>query len=76
MFSFYQKNIICIGLTKLHEKLILFQRKAKGQELLDMICQSMNLMEKDYFGLIYEDRHDSRNWLDLDKRIAKFIKST
>ncbi|OAD62743.1 Protein 4.1 like protein [Eufriesea mexicana] len=50
-------------------------RKAKGQELLDMICQSMNLMEKDYFGLIYEDRHDSRNWLDLDKRIAKFVKN-
>ncbi|KAF3423735.1 hypothetical protein E2986_09349 [Frieseomelitta varia] len=50
-------------------------RKAKGQELLDMICQSMNLMEKDYFGLIYEDRHDTRNWLDLDKRIAKFVKN-
>ncbi|XP_076766574.1 erythrocyte membrane protein band 4.1 like coracle isoform X2 [Xylocopa sonorina] len=50
-------------------------RKAKGQELLDMICQSMNLLEKDYFGLIYEDRHDSRNWLDLDKRIAKFVKN-
>ncbi|XP_068972415.1 protein 4.1 isoform X5 [Bombus flavifrons] len=50
-------------------------RKAKGQELLDMICQSMNLMEKDYFGLIYEDRHDLRNWLDLDKRIAKFVKN-
>lgn len=51
------------------------QRKAKGQELLDMICQSMNLLEKDYFGLLYEDRHDPRNWLDLDKRIAKFVKS-
>ncbi|XP_012286197.1 uncharacterized protein LOC105702860 isoform X3 [Orussus abietinus] len=50
-------------------------RKAKGQELLDKICQSMNLLEKDYFGLIYEDRHDSRNWLDLDKRIAKFVKN-
>ncbi|XP_076239827.1 erythrocyte membrane protein band 4.1 like coracle isoform X2 [Calliopsis andreniformis] len=50
-------------------------RKAKGQELLDMICQSMNLLEKDYFGLIYEDRHDPRNWLDLDKRIAKFVKN-
>lgn len=53
----------------------LLQRKARGQELLDMICQSMNLLEKDYFGLIYEDRHDSRNWLDLYKRIIKFIKS-
>lgn len=53
----------------------LLQRKARGQELLDMICQSMNLLEKDYFGLIYEDRYDSRNWLDLYKRITKFIKS-
>ncbi|KAL6441472.1 hypothetical protein ACFW04_003574 [Cataglyphis niger] len=50
-------------------------RKARGQELLDMICQSMNLLEKDYFGLIYEDRYDSRNWLDLYKRITKFIKT-
>jgi len=40
-----------------------------------MICQSMNLLEKDYFGLIYEDRHDPRNWLDLHKRITKFVKS-
>lgn len=55
---------------------LLLQRKAKGHDLLDMICQSMNLLEKDYFGLIYEDRYDARNWLDLDKRIAKFIKST
>lgn len=35
----------------------------------------MNLLEKDYFGLIYEDKHDPRNWLDLDRRINKFMKS-
>lgn len=35
----------------------------------------MNLLEKDYFGLVYEDRHDPRNWLDLEKRITKFLKS-
>ncbi|XP_051174854.1 uncharacterized protein LOC127290388 isoform X2 [Leptopilina boulardi] len=51
------------------------ERKAKGQELLDKICQSMNLLEKDYFGLIYEDKHDPRNWLDLDRRISKFLKN-
>ncbi|XP_015124223.1 uncharacterized protein LOC107046192 isoform X1 [Diachasma alloeum] len=50
-------------------------RKAKGQELLDQICQSMNLLEKDYFGLVYEDKHDPRNWLDLDRRIGKFLKN-
>lgn len=61
---------------KLHFTFFFFsQRKARGQELLDKICQSMNLLEKDYFGLIYADRHDPRNWLDLDKRIGKFIKS-
>lgn len=74
--SSFQKDEFPRRWRKPYEKLILFQRKAKGQELLDMICQSMNLMEKDYFGLIYEDRHDLRNWLDLDKRIAKFVKST
>ncbi|XP_066593827.1 protein 4.1 homolog isoform X2 [Prorops nasuta] len=51
------------------------ERKAKGYELFEMICRSMNLLEKDYFGLIYEDRHDPRNWLDLDKRITKFVKT-
>lgn len=52
-----------------------FQRKAKGKDLLDMICQSMNLLEKDYFGLVYENKYDTRNWLDKEKRIIKFLKS-
>ncbi|XP_011498610.1 PREDICTED: uncharacterized protein LOC105362813 isoform X3 [Ceratosolen solmsi marchali] len=51
------------------------ERKAKGQELLERVCQSMNLLEKDYFGLIYEDKYDPRNWLDLQRRISKFLKS-
>ncbi|KAK0170633.1 hypothetical protein PV328_008460 [Microctonus aethiopoides] len=54
---------------------VIIERKAKGQELIDTICRSMNLLEKDYFGLIYEDKHDLRNWLDLDRRIGKFVKS-
>jgi hypothetical protein len=51
------------------------QRKAKGRDLLDKVCEAINLIEKDYFGLVYPDRHDPRNWLDLDKRISKFLKS-
>ncbi|KAJ8931592.1 hypothetical protein NQ314_015454, partial [Rhamnusium bicolor] len=50
------------------------ERKAKGKELLDRVCEAINLIEKDYFGLVYADRHDPRNWLDLDKRITKFLK--
>ncbi|KAJ8673708.1 hypothetical protein QAD02_004970 [Eretmocerus hayati] len=49
-------------------------RKAKGHELLDKVCQSMNLLEKDYFGLNYEDKYDSRCWLDVERRISKFLK--
>lgn len=56
-------------------KYFFFQRKAKGQDLLNKVCESINLIEKDYFGLTYADRHDPRNWLDLDKRISKFMKS-
>lgn len=51
------------------------QRKSKGEELLDKVCEHLNLLEKDYFGLTYEDRHDPHNWLEMDKRIAKFVKS-
>ncbi|CAG9863989.1 unnamed protein product [Phyllotreta striolata] len=53
---------------------ISIDRKAKGKELLDKVCEAINLIEKDYFGLVYADRHDSRNWLDLEKRISKFTR--
>ncbi|XP_057654621.1 protein 4.1 homolog isoform X1 [Diorhabda carinulata] len=53
---------------------IVIDRKAKGKELLDKVCESINLIEKDYFGLVYSDRHDPRNWLDLEKRISKFMR--
>ncbi|CAH1977579.1 unnamed protein product [Acanthoscelides obtectus] len=54
---------------------ISIDRKAKGRELLDKVCEAINLIEKDYFGLTYPDRHDPRNWLDLEKRISKFMKA-
>lgn len=53
----------------------LLQRKAKGQELLDRVCDALNLVEKDYFGLTFEDRHDPRNWVELDRRLSKVLKS-
>ncbi|CAH0390949.1 unnamed protein product [Bemisia tabaci] len=50
-------------------------RKAKGEELFEEVCDSLDLLERDYFGLSYEDRHDPHNWLELDKRISKFLKN-
>ncbi|XP_022912970.1 protein 4.1 homolog isoform X2 [Onthophagus taurus] len=54
---------------------IYIDRRAKGQELLLKVCESINIIEKDYFGLLYSDRHDPRNWLDLEERIGKVMKS-
>ncbi|XP_075221346.1 erythrocyte membrane protein band 4.1 like coracle isoform X2 [Lycorma delicatula] len=50
-------------------------RKAKGEELFEKVCEHLNLLEKDYFSLTYSNEHDPRNWLELDKRISKFIKN-
>lgn len=55
--------------------IIMLQRKAKGENLLEKVCDHINLLERDYFGLTYEDKNDPRNWVELDKRIGKFIKS-
>jgi band 4.1-like protein 1/2/3 len=41
---------------------------------MEEICSQINLLEKDYFGLTYEDRSDKRNWLELDKNVNKFTK--
>ncbi|CAF4860189.1 unnamed protein product [Pieris macdunnoughi] len=49
-------------------------RKVRGHDLLSKVCDSLNLVEKDYFGLLYEDRGDTRTWVDLDKRVSKLFK--
>ncbi|XP_022645834.1 protein 4.1 homolog isoform X4 [Varroa destructor] len=53
-----------------------FDKKAKGQQVFDMVCESLNLLEKDYFGLTYRDAEDIRNWVNLEKRVAKQLKTS
>jgi len=36
------------------------QKDTKGQYLIDHVCQSLNLAEKDYFGLRYVDSENQR----------------
>ena len=36
-------------------KLLFLQKRAKGQVLLDLVFQHLELIEKDYFGLQYSD---------------------
>ncbi|XP_045481877.1 FERM domain-containing protein 5 isoform X1 [Harmonia axyridis] len=46
----------------------------KGKYLLDYVCQQLNLVEQDYFGLRYVDITNQRHWLDLEKSIYKQVK--
>lgn len=51
------------------------ERKAKGEELLQKVCDASNLLEKDYFALTYRDSTDSKCWLANDKRISKQVQN-
>ncbi|XP_077070171.1 band 4.1-like protein 1 isoform X7 [Siphateles boraxobius] len=46
----------------------------KGQVLLDAVCEHLNLLEKDYFGLSFSDTESQKNWLDPSKEIKKQIR--
>uniref|UniRef100_A0AAQ6A533 FERM domain-containing protein n=1 Tax=Amphiprion ocellaris TaxID=80972 RepID=A0AAQ6A533_AMPOC len=45
-----------------------------GQTLLDMVCGHLNLLERDYFGLTFQDTDNAKNWLDPSKEIKKQIR--
>lgn len=49
-------------------------KKAKGQELLDLIFKNLDLVEKDYFGLQFMDTHQVSHWLNPMKKIKKQVK--
>lgn len=36
------------------------QKRAKGQYLFFKVCEHLNLLEKDYFGLTYKDSHEQK----------------
>ncbi|XP_040921081.1 band 4.1-like protein 2 isoform X3 [Toxotes jaculatrix] len=51
------------------------EKRAKGQYLFFKVCEHLNLMEKDYFGLTYTDSHEQKCWLDPTKEIKRQIRS-
>uniref|UniRef100_A0A3Q3MFN8 Erythrocyte membrane protein band 4.1 like 2 n=1 Tax=Mastacembelus armatus TaxID=205130 RepID=A0A3Q3MFN8_9TELE len=51
------------------------EKRAKGQYLFFKVCEHLNLLEKDYFGLTYKDSHDQKCWLDPTKEIKRQIRS-
>ncbi|XP_020566389.1 band 4.1-like protein 3 isoform X9 [Oryzias latipes] len=51
------------------------EKRAKGQILFSKICEHLNLLEKDYFGITYRDIENQKNWLDPSKELKKQIRS-
>ncbi|XP_055728834.1 band 4.1-like protein 2 isoform X3 [Salvelinus fontinalis] len=52
------------------------EKRAKGQYLFFKVCEALNLLEKDYFGLSYKDNADQTCWLDPTKEIKRQICNT
>ncbi|XP_050170539.1 band 4.1-like protein 2 isoform X7 [Myiozetetes cayanensis] len=51
------------------------EKRAKGQVLFDKVCEHLNLLEKDYFGLLFYETAEQKNWLDPSKEIKRQIRS-
>ncbi|KAM7006126.1 uncharacterized protein LKV04_002746 isoform 4-T4 [Tautogolabrus adspersus] len=52
------------------------QKHSKGQTLMDTVCEHLNLLEKDYFGLTFADTDNQKNWLDPSKEIKKQMRNS
>uniref|UniRef100_A0A9J7ZIQ3 FERM domain-containing protein n=1 Tax=Cyprinus carpio carpio TaxID=630221 RepID=A0A9J7ZIQ3_CYPCA len=52
------------------------EKQCKGQVLLELVCEHLNLLEKDYFGLTFSDSDSQKNWLDLSKEIKKQMRTS
>ncbi|KAM4557534.1 band 4.1-like protein 3b isoform 11-T13 [Fundulus diaphanus] len=51
------------------------EKRAKGHVLFDKVCDHLNLLEKDYFGITYRDVENQKNWLDPSKELKKQIRT-
>ncbi|XP_019728383.1 uncharacterized protein LOC109517586 isoform X5 [Hippocampus comes] len=49
------------------------EKHAKGQELITKVCENLNLLEKDYFGLAHWETPTSKTWLEPAKEIRKQV---
>ncbi|XP_072572306.1 protein 4.1b isoform X8 [Paramormyrops kingsleyae] len=51
-------------------------KHAKGQELLTKVCEHLNLLERDYFGLATWETATLKTWLDFTKEIRKQVQGS
>ncbi|XP_045721498.2 band 4.1-like protein 2 isoform X11 [Mirounga angustirostris] len=51
------------------------EKRVKGQVLFDKVCEHLNLLEKDYFGLLFQESPEQKNWLDPAKEIKRQLRN-
>ncbi|KAG5893101.1 hypothetical protein JTB14_024301 [Gonioctena quinquepunctata] len=66
-----QCKVILLDGTDLSVEL---SKKAKARDLYEQVFYSLDLIEKDYFGLQFTDANHVKHWLDPTKSIKKQIK--
>ncbi|XP_028453755.1 protein 4.1 isoform X3 [Perca flavescens] len=49
-------------------------KHAKGQELFLKVCDHLNLLEKDYYGLVVTETATMKTWMDLTKEIRRQVR--
>uniref|UniRef100_A0A8C5I813 Band 4.1-like protein 3 n=1 Tax=Gouania willdenowi TaxID=441366 RepID=A0A8C5I813_GOUWI len=50
-------------------------KRSKGHVLFDKVCDHLNLLEKDYFGITHRDVENQKSWLDPSKELKKQIRA-
>ncbi|XP_077363262.1 protein 4.1 isoform X8 [Festucalex cinctus] len=48
-------------------------KHAKGQELFTKVCDHLNLLERDYYGLVIWETPKVKTWMDLAKEIRRQV---
>uniref|UniRef100_A0AAY4DQM0 Protein 4.1 n=1 Tax=Denticeps clupeoides TaxID=299321 RepID=A0AAY4DQM0_9TELE len=46
---------------------------ATGQDLFDEVCECLNLLERDYYGLAIWDSQHTKTWLDVSRQIIRQV---
>ncbi|XP_036822393.1 band 4.1-like protein 3b isoform X13 [Oncorhynchus mykiss] len=70
------KNMQCkITLLDGSDYTMTVDKRARGQLLFAKVCDHLNLLETDYFGMTYRDVENQKNWLDPNKELKKQIRS-
>ncbi|XP_041751450.2 band 4.1-like protein 3b isoform X7 [Coregonus clupeaformis] len=70
------KNMQCkITLLDGSDYTMTVDKRARGQVLFAKVCDHLNLLETDYFGITYRDVENQKNWLDPNKELKKQIRT-